>query len=379
LNQPSTILFAGGGTGGHLFPALAIAEQVLDLSPKTLVRFLCSDRPLDAEILGAEKLASAPVEFEVIPAKPFGAHPLRLAKFAWAWGSAVRAGRAAIVAAKVKGPVWVVAGGGFVAAPVVQAARAENVPVLMLNLDAVPGRANQWIARHAKKVVTTMRVAGHTSPGSDETWELIPPIVRRAAISSMPQAQCRELLGLRLDRPTIFVTGASQGAKSINQFMGALATKFADELQRSGWQILHQTGKFDEAELRTAYQRAGVAHEIRGFFREIGQAWGAADIAVSRAGAGSVAEAWANRVPTVFLPYPYHKDEHQKHNAAPLVESGGAVLVKDHIDAAKNLDDAGIAVMELVRNTSKRAAMRAGLERLGEADGAKRVAGMLVA
>jgi UDP-N-acetylglucosamine--N-acetylmuramyl-(pentapeptide) pyrophosphoryl-undecaprenol N-acetylglucosamine transferase len=365
-------LFAGGGTGGHLFPALAIAEQVLDLAPRTCVRFLCSDRPLDAEILGAEKLAGGPVEFDVIPAKPFGSQPMRLAKFAWAWGGAVRAGRAAIVAAKKNGPVWVVAGGGFVAAPVVQAARAENVPVLMLNLDAVPGRANQWIAKHAKKVVTTMKVAG------EGTWESIPPIVRRAAISSIPQAQCRELLGLRLDRPTIFVTGASQGAQSINKFMGALATKFADELQRSGWQILHQTGKFDEAELRTAYQRAGVAHEIRGFFREIGQAWGAADIAVSRAGAGSVAEAWANRVPTVFLPYPYHKDEHQKHNAAPLVETGGALLVKDHIDSAKNLDDAGIAVMELVRNTSKRAAMRAGLERLGAADGAKRVAGMLV-
>src|SRR6185369_12742683 len=147
-----TILFAGGGTGGHLFPALAIAEQVVERAPGTRVRFLCSDRPLDAEILRAERLGGGAVGFEVVPAKPFGSRPVTLAKFVWSWGGAVRAGRAAILAAKKDGPVWVVAGGGFVAAPVVQAARAENVPVLMLNLDAVPGRANRWIARHAEKV-----------------------------------------------------------------------------------------------------------------------------------------------------------------------------------------------------------------------------------
>src|SRR5262245_27487710 len=143
----TTILFAGSGTGGHLFPALAIAEQVIERAPGTRTRFLCSDRPLDAEILKAERLRDSAVEFDVVPAKPFGSRPLTLAKFVWSWGGAVRAGREAIAAAKKDGPVWVVAGGGFVAAPVVQAARAEKVPVLMLNLDAVPGRANRWIAR----------------------------------------------------------------------------------------------------------------------------------------------------------------------------------------------------------------------------------------
>jgi len=248
LAQPSTILFAGGGTGGHLFPALAIAEQVIDLAPGTRIRFLCSDRPLDAEILGAERLAGAPVEYQVIPAKPFGARPMTLAKFAWSWGGAVRAGRAAIGAAKKDGAVWVVAGGGFVAAPVVQAARAEKVPVLMLNLDAVPGRANRWIAGHAERVVTTTQVVGHgpEAGGRATQWEMIPPIVRRAAVCSCSQAECRAALGLAPDRPTIFVTGASQGAQSINRFMGALARRHADELQRGGWQILHQTGKIDE-------------------------------------------------------------------------------------------------------------------------------------
>jgi UDP-N-acetylglucosamine--N-acetylmuramyl-(pentapeptide) pyrophosphoryl-undecaprenol N-acetylglucosamine transferase len=290
----------------------------------------------------------------------------------------VRAGRKAIAAAKKDGPVWVVAGGGFVAAPVVQAARAEGVPVLMLNLDAVPGRANRWIARHAERVVTTCEVGHRPKMGGGTPWIPIPPIVRGAAVCSSSARECRLALGLEPDRPTIFVTGASQGAQSINRFMGALARQHAEELRRGGWQILHQTGKFDEKALREDYEAAGVAHVIRGFFREMGQAWGAADVAVSRAGAGSVAEAWANRVPTVFLPYPYHKDEHQKHNAVPLVKAGGAVLVKDHIDPSKNLEEAGAALMALMRDASKRAAMKAGLERLGAADGARRVAEMLV-
>jgi UDP-N-acetylglucosamine--N-acetylmuramyl-(pentapeptide) pyrophosphoryl-undecaprenol N-acetylglucosamine transferase len=365
-----TILFAGGGTGGHLFPALAIAEQVLERDPSTRVRFLCSKRPLDAEILQAERLLDRPVEFERVPAKPFGARPLTLAKFMWSWGGAVRAGRAAISAAKRDGAVWVVAGGGFVAAPVVQAARAEKVPVLMLNLDAAPGRANRWIARHATKVVTT-------TPVPSVTWEQIPPIVRRAAVASHTPQECRRAMGLEPDRPTIFVTGASQGAQSINKMMGEFAKRHAEELQRGGWQILHQTGKHDERALHDDYQAAGVRHVICGFIKEIGLAWGAADLAVSRAGAGSVAEAWANRIPTVFMPYPYHKDEHQKLNAEPLVKAGAGVLVKDQIDVAKNIEEAGAAVLDLVRDSHKRTNMRSALGRLGEADGARRVAELL--
>ena len=256
MTPPLTILFAGGGTGGHLFPALAIAEQVLERAPGTRVRFLCSDRALDAEILKAEKLAGAPVEFVVVPAKPFGSRPLTLAKFVWSWGGAVRMGRVAITAAKKDGAGGGGGGGGFVAAPVVQAARAEKVPVLMLNLDAVPGRANRWIAKHAERVVTTTEVEGVTlatagalpAAGSG-TWELIPPIVRRAAVASGSAKECRAALGMKPDRPTIFVTGASQGRSRSTSSWGSWRSGIPEELKRGGWQILHQTGKHDEKAL----------------------------------------------------------------------------------------------------------------------------------
>jgi UDP-N-acetylglucosamine--N-acetylmuramyl-(pentapeptide) pyrophosphoryl-undecaprenol N-acetylglucosamine transferase len=366
---PMTILFAGGGTGGHLFPALAIAEQVLERAPATQVRFLCSDRPLDATILREEKLAGAPVDFEVIPAKPFGTRPMTALRFLRSWGGAVRAGRAALRGAK--GPVWVVAGGGFVAAPVVQAARAEHVPVLMLNLDAAPGLANRWISRHATKIVTT-------APVQRQGWEPIPPIVRRAAVASGNPQECRRLLGLDPDRPTIFVTGASQGAQSINSMMAALAKDHARDFQRDRWQVVHQTGKPDTLELEQAYEMAGVPALVFAFRKDLGVCWGAADFAISRAGAGSVAEAWANRVPTIFMPYPYHKDQHQKKNAEPLVSAGAAVLAPDMIDVPANVASVGPQALTLMRDPAKRSAMRAATTKLGPADGAARVATMLL-
>jgi UDP-N-acetylglucosamine--N-acetylmuramyl-(pentapeptide) pyrophosphoryl-undecaprenol N-acetylglucosamine transferase len=365
----ATVLFAGGGTGGHLFPALAIAEQLLDLDPTTRVRFLCSDRPLDTAILNEERLAGEPVAFEVIPAKPFGVRPLTALRFIRSWGGAVRAGRGAIRSARQHGPVHVVAGGGFVAAPVVQAARVERVPVLMLNLDAAPGRANRWISKRAAAVVTTAAVPG-------VSWEPIPPIVRRAALAPGDAAECRRRLGLDPDRPTLFVTGASQGAQSINQMMALLAKEHGAAL--AGWQVVHQTGRAENQELDAAYREAGIPAAVFGFSKELGVAWGAADLAVSRAGAGSVAEAWANHVPTVFMPYPYHKDQHQKKNAAALVEVGGAVLCDDRIEPRANVTDAGAAVLGLVRDAARREGMKRALDKLGPADGAKRVALKLI-
>src|SRR4051812_39740893 len=113
---PLTIVFAGGGTGGHLLPALAIAEEVVARSPRTRVRFLCSERPLDTAILKEQQLAGRPVEFMALGAKPFGVRPRALVRFATTWGGAVRQARRVIQEARAAGDVKVVSGGGFVAA-----------------------------------------------------------------------------------------------------------------------------------------------------------------------------------------------------------------------------------------------------------------------
>jgi len=227
-----TFLFAGGGTGGHLFPALAVAERLAHHDHAARARFLCSTRPLDHQILAREG-----VPFDPIPAYPFGAGPRTLVHFLWNWRDALRAARAVIArerAADTGARVHMIAMGGFVAAPCAQAARAERIPLTLINLDAVPGKANRWIARRAG--ITLTAAQGRCPP----TWERIPPIVRAAALVSDPPHECRRKLGLRPETPTLLITGGSQGAGSINNLIRSLLLD-SPEIFR-GWQVIHQTG-----------------------------------------------------------------------------------------------------------------------------------------
>lgn len=361
----STVLFAGGGTGGHLFPAIATAEHLLREHPGCIARFLCSSRPLDTAILGAEQLHGVPVSFRPVGAQPFGVRPRALWKFATSWGGAVRAGRQEIQSAKVNGPVVVASFGGFVAAPIVQAARVEKCPILMVNLDAVPGRANRWMAKHVQHVISAAPTPGFN-------WARIPPIVRAAAINTLAPSQCRAALGLHRDIRTLLITGGSQGAGTINRFMLKWLASGASAL--AGWQVVHQSGNSEVEDLKQAYDRAGVTARVEPFFKGMGQCWGAADLAIGRSGAGSVAECWANRVPSLFLPYPFHADEHQRHNAAQLVEAGGAVVCSDRIDPDANVRDAGTVLSALLADAERLSGMRRALAALGPADGALQAA-----
>ncbi|MFG0326212.1 MAG: glycosyltransferase [Phycisphaerales bacterium JB037] len=364
MEATRAFLFAGGGTGGHLFPGLAIAERLGELGPVSS-RFVCSTRDIDRSILEAER-----VEFEPIGASPFGVRPRAAARFLQSWRPAVKAGRASIARLRESaGEVQVVAMGGFVAAPVVAAARAERVPVTLVNLDAAPGKANRWIAGRVDRVVTATPIE---RPG----WEIVGPIVRRQALSRGPSQHCRLRLGLDPDRPTLLITGASQGAASVNGMM--LELVLTKRSAFDGWQIIHQTGRDDEERVRAAYARAGVAAEVRAFFREMGEVWGAADLAVTRGGAGSIAEAWANRVPSLVLPYPFHRDRHQRLNAEPLARAGGAILAEDRVDPSRNAAEAGARLVELLGDGAERSAMRQRLAQMGPTDGADRVARILL-
>lgn len=363
MSARPTVVFAGGGTGGHIFPAIAIAQHLEpDLRAQTV--FVCSVKPLDAKII-----ADAGHEALPIPAQPFLLGPSGLIRFARAWGGTVRTARALLRERAGSGPVVVVAMGGFVAPPVAQAARVQGVPIVLVNLDATPGKANRWIARFADRVVTATPIDGRP-------WALIGPIVRREAIAPGDARACRLVLGLEPDRPTLFVTGASQGARSLNLFMARFATVHADAL--AGWQVLHQAGTMGgDVEAIEAYRASGIPARVVEFIDPMGPAWGAADVVVSRAGAGSVAEAWANAVPAILVPYPGHRDEHQGANAQRAVEAGAARLVRDHQDAVKNLDSIGGVLRDVLGDEDARASMRRAWGSLGGVDGAARAAGVI--
>ena len=366
-------LFAGGGTGGHLYPALAIAEQLRVRAPNTRVAFACSQRPLDAEILTASGEA-----FQPIAARPLSRKPRGLAELVFNWGSAVRAVRDTLREMKSAGASpRLVAMGGFVAAPAAMAARAERVPVTLVNLDAVPGLANRWIARRATDVVTAVPVEGRG-------WDVVGPIVRRAAMPpvEMTPAACRERFGLEPDRPTLLVVGGSQGATSINALLCHMATERPAVL--TGWQVIHQAGPVAAShgpgvvDLTDAYAQAGIPAVVQPFLDPIGPCWGAADLTLARAGAGTVAEAWAARVPAVFFPYPYHADQHQARNAAPLAAAGAAVIRTDRVDPEANLTEHADELIKVFTNASVRTAMQSAYAALGPVEGAARVAERLL-
>ncbi len=363
----TTFIFAGGGTGGHLYPGLAIAEQLKRLDESAQTLFLCSDRDIDRSVLEPEGVA-----FQPIPAKPIGGSPKVLLRFLGSWLPSVTAARHAIQNAAKSGPVHVIAMGGFVAAPVVKAAGFLGVPVTLVNLDAAPGKANRWIAKRCQLAFTTV-----TSPAHPH-WVTVPPIVRRAAINTRTQRECRGELGLDPDDPVLMITGGSQGAGSINSLLEALLRDRPDALR--GWQVIHQCGggAAEEQRLRAAYRDHKVPATVVSFTRQMGTWWGASDLAVSRAGAGAVAEAWCNRIPTIFLPYPYHADQHQKLNAAALVSAGAAAVCTDLIDPGQNMRQAGELLARLLTEPEPLRALKQAAQSLPAALGAATIAEKLV-
>lgn len=352
-----TIIFAGGGTGGHLFPGIAIAEEIARREASCRFHFLCSTRAIDAEIL-----RDAGHPFTALAAQPFGLKPRRLMRFLASWGPSVRAARRVIRAERAEGrTVHVASMGGFVAPAAAQAARVERAKLTMFNLDATPGLANRWIARRADRVLTT-----YTIPRWKHATR-IPPIARAGALPPAEAPACRDMFGLDATTPTLAILGGSQGAGTINEAMIALCEDEPSVLRT--WQVIHQCGVGREPALVAAYERAGVRAVVRPFITEIGAVWGAADLAIARAGAGTVAEAWASETPTIFLPYPFHRDAHQAANATPLVDRGAAELIHDAIDAELNAARLAESLRRL-REGEALGAMRSALRTLGPADGA---------
>ncbi|MEC8733455.1 MAG: UDP-N-acetylglucosamine--N-acetylmuramyl-(pentapeptide) pyrophosphoryl-undecaprenol N-acetylglucosamine transferase [Planctomycetota bacterium] len=362
----TSVILAGGGSGGHLSPGLAVAERLHSLSPETPVHFACSDRPIDRLML-----ESAGASFTPIRSTPFSIRPVGLVRFVRGLARGTRES-AEVLRSHQAGVVLAL--GGFVSAPVVRAARSLGIPAFLLNLDVVPGRANRWVAGRAQRVYTALPLgAGQVLPNLAGQVDF--PI-RRAAIAPADPATCRERLGLAPEKPTLLVTGASQGASSLNQLMNRFVAERPGALE--GWQVLHLSGPADRSALEDAYRTAGIDSVVLEFIDQMGLAWGAAELAVSRAGANSVAEVALNRIPAIFAPYPWHKDLHQEHNARPLVEVGSARLERDLVDPDENLSTIGRALRELLLDPEARNRMRDASGALPSSDGASQVAELLL-
>ena len=338
------VAIACGGTGGHLFPGLAVGEELLRRGCE--ITLLISPKEVDQQ---AVKSATG-MTVATLPA--FGlTSGQRMEFLRGCWKS--------LVAAKKhfhsRPPQAVLAMGGFTSAPPVLAGKACGAVTFLHESNAIPGRANRWLAH----VVDQAFVGFTTAAGRLHHQNvLVTGTPVRAEFQPADAASCRTALGLHPQRPVLLVMGGSQGASGINELVAQslpLLVRRMPELQ-----FLHLTGASDAEKVQTAYQQLNCKAIVRPFLTEMDFALGAATATVSRSGASSLAELAAMRLPAILIPYPAAADNHQYYNARAFVDTGAALLVEQLGATPHGLAD---SILKLVTDSAARAAASEALAR----------------
>lgn len=356
------VLFAGGGTGGHIYPNVAVAERLKARGFHAAVHFLVSSRRGDVRIVERLGYPATAVEVQPLPA---ASQPWGLWGFLRAWRTSVATTERLLVDAEVGA---VVATGGFVAGPAVVAAHRAGIPVALVNLDAIPGIANRYLARSADVVFST-----YTTDRLPQARQIGLPL-RQTAIARVSPVDARRQLALDPDLHTLFITGATHGAGSMIEAVRRLISDPATQTSLRGWQVLHQCGTHEPSELQADYDAAGIPAKVVPYLEDMGMAWAAADLALARAGAGTVAEAWTNTVPTIFCPNPHHPHQRLGLNTRPLVGAGGALTVDDQPGSDRTAAHLRDALTDLLQDPRQRAAMREALTATKPTEGSEALA-----
>jgi UDP-N-acetylglucosamine--N-acetylmuramyl-(pentapeptide) pyrophosphoryl-undecaprenol N-acetylglucosamine transferase len=305
------IAIACGGTGGHLFPGLAVAVQLAKRG--CTLALIVSPKEVDQQ-----SLKNAPQEWSVITLPAVGLQGGNYVAFGASFLKSLAGARRAFRQLR---PAALLAMGGFTGAAPLCAARSIGAKTFVHESNTIPGKANRWLARWVDQAFVGFPQAG-SQLSSRRVVVTGTPV--RPQFQSQDPVRCRKLLGLDSDRPVLLVMGGSQGARGVNELV--LAT--LPLLARKGWQLLHLTGPNDAEKASRACKAAGVKAVVHPFLSEMEIALGAATVAVSRAGASSLAEIAAMRLPTVLVPYPAATDNHQEFNARAFVETGAARLLE---------------------------------------------------
>ncbi len=335
------VMLAGGGTAGHLFPAIAVGEQLADAETEILLVAASSDR--DNTILSQSDLPAA-----FIRARPF---PYQLSwQIVPSVAGLLRGLIQALGLLRRFRPTVIFGTGGYVAAPVIMAARLLRIPRVIHIGDAYPDRTGRLLSRGAELVTLAFPGAAEYIRGRRTKCTGTPV---RKQILSASRAQGQELLGLAPDRFTVLVTGGSQGARSLNE---ALLAALPVLLAEPGFQIVHLSGRRGYEAVKTQADTLGAgppAYHCLAYLEQIGAALAAADLVVSRAGSSSIGEATALGRPLVLVPYPYAAG-HQKYNAAEVEEVGAALVIGDEQLSGPKLAE---VVLGLRRDEQRRTEM----------------------
>lgn len=332
--MPKAILMAGGGTGGHVIPALAVARELRSRGHE--VFFVGTGRGLESKLVPAEGFELKQIEIG------------GLNRVGWRQKLATAAqlpGTTLGCLKYVRQSTAVFSMGGYVAGPPVMAALLSRTPVVVMEPNAIPGFTNRIIGRFvARALVSFPETANYFPKGRTETTGL--PV--RDEFFRIPVKARGEVLN-------ILITGGSQGSRTLNR----AASESWPLFRKAGFpvRIVHQTGAGGHDELLAAFAQAGLDGEVVRFITDMPAAFRAADLIVCRSGAGAVSELAAAGKPAILVPFPFAADDHQTRNAEAMERGGAARLVRD---AAMNGEMLFATVAELAGGSGV-------LERMGEA------------
>ncbi|HEX3462779.1 MAG TPA: UDP-N-acetylglucosamine--N-acetylmuramyl-(pentapeptide) pyrophosphoryl-undecaprenol N-acetylglucosamine transferase [Candidatus Elarobacter sp.] len=318
------IAFTGGGTGGHVYPALAIDEAIrAQYRPDAYEpRFFGNRHGLEARLV-----KTMPLTF--VPSAPLQRN-LSLSTLRTIFANTAGVIRALTALVRFK-PMWVIATGGYVCFPVVVAARILRTlriirpRIAVLEINVTPGLTNRLLKPLVDEVWTTY-AASEESFGRKTVVTGAP--VRASLLLAKDAASARDRLGLDPDRTTVVVMGGSHGARSINEATAALVTR---RTLGDGWQLLHVSGERDFAYMQAEERDPAAGNRVKlvPYLADPADAYAAADVVIARAGASTLAELAVTGTPAILIPYPHAADQHQAHNAALFAEAGAAVVLND--------------------------------------------------
>mgnify|MGYP006340292861 FL=1 len=356
------IILSGGGTGGHIYPALTIADEIKKLHPEAEIIFVGTQQGLEKDIIPRY---GYPLKFIEVAGfkRSLSFDTLR------SFGKLFTGLSDAYGILKNEKPDLVIGTGGFVCGPITFMAALHNVPACIQEQNAMPGVTNKILSRFVKKVFLGYDEARKYFSGSAEYVYTGNPI--RTEILNNKREDAYKELGLDPDKKTVLVFGGSRGAKSINKAM------LEAELELSGRndvQVLHATGDVNyEAYMEEITKRGGVKENIiiKPYLHNMPVALAAADLAVCRAGAIGLAEITAKGIPSVLIPYPFATANHQEFNARAVEAAGAAKVILDKEMTGEKILE---AIENLLVHDEELTAMAEAAKKLGKPQAAEDIA-----
>jgi UDP-N-acetylglucosamine--N-acetylmuramyl-(pentapeptide) pyrophosphoryl-undecaprenol N-acetylglucosamine transferase len=315
--EPKNIVIACGGTGGHLFPGLAVAEELQRRGHRLLI--IKSEKRID-EIAtqGRDEF-----EYATLPAVGFPGLSPRLPVFAWKLFNGWH--RCRQIYADFQ-PNAVLGMGGFTSTVPLVVGKQSRAVTLVHESNAIPGKANKLNARFSNVVMLGLEEAGrHFKQGKTRVTGTP---VRGALKQPREKQPARRELGLDVGYPVLLITGGSQGAHGLNVALADFVC--SRHFPKNRWQVLHLAGENDTPELRERYEQAGIRGKVLEFCDRMDLAFTAGDAVVSRSGASSLAEISYFGLPSLLIPYPYATGDHQTLNAGIPAEQGAAVMLEEN-------------------------------------------------